>query len=192
MPLLQSSRGSLVQISAGQGCRVRWMSLGNLQTHLYGLKNSQFFLTLNPPCSLLRTLKHCCLHVQLCGCRRLWPQRSGSRRRVHHHWGSHLLSGFMSTIRVHVPRHPRGDDQERRTEGFAFLVWLASIQELPCPAGSYDTQTNAQATPYWGTEGAEPKGFLNEIFTKELKTQPGQSCSVHLSIFTFKLTFIGV
>ena len=63
-----------------------------------------FFLTLNPPYSLLRTLKYCFLHVQLCGRRRLRPQRSGSRRRVHHHRGSRPPPGFMSTVGVHVHR----------------------------------------------------------------------------------------
>ena len=67
-----------------------------------------------------------------------------------HHRGSCPLSGFTSTVRVHVHCHPRGDDQERRSEGMVsiHLMWLASSLEPSCPAGSYDTQTNVQATLY--------------------------------------------
>ena len=58
--------------------------------------------------------------------------------------------GVSTTIGVHVHCHPRGDDQERRSEGMVsiHLMWLASSLEPSCPAGSYDTQTNVQATLY--------------------------------------------
>ena len=104
MPLLQSARGSLVQIPAGQGCRVCGEYL--LETckpiFMYWKTHRVFFLTLNPPYSLLITLKYCFLHVQLCGCWRLRPQRSGSRRHVHNCRGSCPPPGFTSTIGVHI------------------------------------------------------------------------------------------
>ena len=145
----------------------------------------EFFLSLKPPCSLLSTLKHCCLHVQLCGRGRLWPQRSGSRRRVHHCGGSRPALGFSSPV-IPVEMTRRG----------GLKVCFPGVAGLhpgaPVPGRLLGHPNKRAGNAYWGTEGAEPKRCLNEIFTKELKTQPGQRCSVPLSIFTFKLTFIGV
>ena len=144
------------------------MSLGNLQTHLYGLKNSQSVFNPQSTIFSFKNLKHCCQtstsekwEQEAC------PPPSGftSSVRVHvHHWSSRTPSGFMSIIRGHVHHrsshtpsgftsiirvhvhhwssrtpsgshpppeftytvgahfrhHPCGDDQERRSEGFAF------------------------------------------------------------------------
>ena len=210
---------------------VWWISLGNLQAHLYVLKNSQSFF-FNPQSTIFSFNN---FEVLLSSCSTLWlletstsekweqeacPQLSGfmSTTRVHvHHRGSHPPSGFMSTVGVHV--HPWGSRPlsgfmstvgvhvhrrgSRPPSGFTstvipvemtrrggvkgwlsiHLMWLASNLEPSCLVGSYDTQTNMQATLYWGTEGAKPKDFLNEIITKELKIQPGKPYSVHLYFF---------